>query len=241
MLPVTVSFRRPNQSSTKFRCNSSFFTIIFHHRSVIVSSTTFSASFLSLFLISILLPFSSSFLVKIWVQYNGMSMAFSGQARFSAEFNSEAIGDATGETVLVTLPPRVVMGKSVHVRISRAAYEAGLASCQTHLHGRLTLQKGDTPVTTQAMKLKLSKLWPHLQNWSLTPLGKGFFEFNFNSIDDMKRIWALGNVTSNLVYWGFIVDLRTLLLKLKHKPMHRYGSDSWIYLKNIGRNKHYLK
>lgn len=113
----------------------------------------------------------------------------------SAKSFAQALsGDATGETVLVTLPPRVVMGKSVRVQISRAAYEAGLASCQTHLHGRLTLQKGDTPVTTQAMKLKLSKLWPNLQNWSLTLLGKGFFEFNFNSIDDMKRIWALGNV-----------------------------------------------
>lgn len=57
-----------------------------------------------------------------------------------------------------------------------------------------TLQKGDVPVTTQALKARLSKQWPQLQNWNLTPLGKGFYELNFSSIEDMQRIWALGNV-----------------------------------------------
>jgi len=26
----------------------------------------------------------------------------------------------------------------------------------------------------------------------MLPLGKGFFEFNFSSVEDMKKIWALG-------------------------------------------------
>ena len=44
------------------------------------------------------------------------------------------------------------------------------------------------------MKAKLSNLWPQLRNWRLIPLGKGFYEFNFNSIEDMKHVWALGVV-----------------------------------------------
>lgn len=91
-------------------------------------------------------------------------------------------------------PPKIVMGASVRVRISKAAYESGLAACRTHLHGRLTLHKGDVPVTTQALKARLIKQWPQLQNWNLTPLGKWFYELNFSSIKEMQRIWALGNV-----------------------------------------------
>jgi len=33
-----------------------------------------------------------------------------------------------------------------------------------------------------------------LQNWSLIPLGKGFFELKFSSIEEIQRTWALGNV-----------------------------------------------
>jgi len=33
-----------------------------------------------------------------------------------------------------------------------------------------------------------------LQNWGIVPLGKGFFELKFNSIEDMRRILALGAV-----------------------------------------------
>lgn len=102
---------------------------------------------------------------------------------------------------LANLPPKVIMGDSVRVKISQAAYEAGLSACQSNLHGRLTLHKGDSPLTTQALKAKLSNLWPQLRNWSLIPLGKGFFEFNFNSIEDMKHVWALGvvNLKSGLL------------------------------------------
>lgn len=94
-------------------------------------------------------------------------------------------GESSGEPFLAQLPPKVIMGKSVRVKISRAAYELGLAACQTHLHGRLTLHKGDAPLTSQALKAKLNVQWPQLQNWNLTPLGKGFFELKFNSIEDM--------------------------------------------------------
>ena len=103
-------------------------------------------------------------------------------------------GELSGDPSLAQLPPKVVLGSSVRVKISRSAYESGLAACKTHLHGRLTLRKGDTPLTTQALKAKLSIQWPQLQNWNLIALGKGFFELRFNSIEDMRRIWALGAV-----------------------------------------------
>jgi hypothetical protein len=100
----------------------------------------------------------------------------------------------SGEIQLSQMPTKVVMGNSVRVKISQAEYEFGILDCRCNLHGRLTLNKGDSPLTTQALKQKLNNLWPNLHNWNLTPLGKGFFEFNFSSIEDMRKIWALSVV-----------------------------------------------
>jgi hypothetical protein len=93
----------------------------------------------------------------------------------------------SGDLQLTKLPPKIVMGTSVRVKISQAEYEFGVAACKRNLHGRVTLHKGDPPLTTLSLKHKLSGLWPGLHNWNLTPLGKGFFEFNFSSVEDMQR------------------------------------------------------
>lgn len=97
----------------------------------------------------------------------------------------------SGDLQLTKLPPKIVMGTSVRVKISQAEYEFGVAACKCNLHGRVALHKGDPPLTTLSLKQKLSGLWPDMHNWNLTPLGKGFFDFNFSSIEDMHRVWAL--------------------------------------------------
>jgi len=109
----------------------------------------------------------------------------------------QALSGPTYYHQISQLPPKVVMGKSVHVKITQAEYEAGLVDCCSNIHGRLTLRKGDSPLTTLALKMKLSKLWPNILNWDLTPLGKGFFEFHFNTVDDVQRVWAMGAVSFN--------------------------------------------
>jgi len=91
-------------------------------------------------------------------------------------------------------PPKIVRGKSVRVKINQIEYEQGLHDCSSNIHGRLLLRKGDVPLTTQALKMKLCNLWPNLHQWDLTPLGKGFFEFHFDSVDDMRKVWAMGTV-----------------------------------------------
>lgn len=117
------------------------------------------------------------------------------KSKVTSKSFAQILSDEDPDASLLAQPPlKVVMGNAVRVKISRASYEVGLAACKTHLHGRLSLHKGDAPLTTQALKAKLCNLWPHLQNWSMIPLGKGFFEFNFTSIEDMRRIWAIGTV-----------------------------------------------
>lgn len=145
------------------------------------------------------------------------------------------------DLLLHQLPPKVVIGDSVRVRISQAEYESGIADCKIHVHGRITFNKGDTPLTTQAVKLKLDGFWPSLKNWSVIPLGKGFFEFKFSSIEDMKKVWALGVVNlkpGSLRFYCWSRDF-TLIIRSKHMP--KSGLDCFIYLMNIGGGRPFLK
>jgi len=111
---------------------------------------------------------------------------------FAQALSGSSSGGLSDDNFLAKLQPKVVMGDSVRVKISQATYKLGLAVCQFNLHGHLTLHKGDSLIITQALKVKLINLWPQLSNWSLIPLGRVFFEFNFSSIEDMKYVWALG-------------------------------------------------
>jgi len=105
---------------------------------------------------------------------------------------AQALSNSVSGTVQFdNLPPKVIMGDTVRVKITQKEYERGIADCRRNLHGKLTLNKGDPPLTTLVLKVKLSGLWPMLKNWTVTPLGKGFFEFKFNTIEDMRKVWAM--------------------------------------------------
>lgn len=110
------------------------------------------------------------------------------------------------------------IGDTVSIKISQDEYESSLVACRNNLHGRLTLHKGDSPLTTKALKLKLNDLWPSLKNWSMLPLGKGFFEFNFQSVEDMRKILALGAVNLKLMLKS-TVGQRTSRHNIRYKLM----------------------
>lgn len=59
---------------------------------------------------------------------------------------------SSDEHHLSKLPPKIVMGTSVRVKVSQSEYDSGVAKCQFNLHGRVTLHKGDKPLTTLALK-----------------------------------------------------------------------------------------
>ena len=106
---------------------------------------------------------------------------------------AQALSDSN-DPQLTQLPPKIMMGKSVRVKITQTEYEAGLTDCSSNLHGRLMLHKGDSPLTTLALKTKLNNMWSHIHNWDITPLGRGFFEFHFSSVEEMRMVWAMGAV-----------------------------------------------
>ncbi|KAF1872494.1 hypothetical protein Lal_00016795 [Lupinus albus] len=91
------------------------------------------------------------------------------------------------------LPQPCIKGDVVAVKIPEAAYQAGLQRCKTHLHGRLILAKGDKPTKFVELKSKLKDLWSMVGKWDMLSLGRGFYEFSFSSVEDMRLICATGS------------------------------------------------
>lgn len=56
------------------------------------------------------------------------------------------------------------------------------------------MSKGDKAYTAKDLFLKLLKLWKLSGNRKLVSLGRGFFEFEFSSLDDMRMAWAHGTM-----------------------------------------------
>jgi len=92
------------------------------------------------------------------------------------------------------LPMPYMRGDMLSVKITDDVYVRGLDACKTNLRGRLVLNKGDKPPTSKDLAVKLQKLWKVTGPWHLTSLGRGFYEFLFNSQDDMRTVWVAGTV-----------------------------------------------
>lgn len=84
-------------------------------------------------------------------------------------------------------------GEEISIKIPKEEYRAGLEGCKNHLHGRLVLSKGDAPIKANDLRLKLSSLWKPLGQWNLIPLGKGYYEFSFSSVEDLCSVHSIGS------------------------------------------------
>jgi len=78
----------------------------------------------------------------------------------------------------------------IDVRIDETDYLVGLEDFKTHLQGRIILSKGDKCLTHLDLTKKLQPVWKTLGPWKTILFGKGFYEFEFASLEDMR--WAFG-------------------------------------------------
>ena len=92
------------------------------------------------------------------------------------------------------LPKPLIRGEKVSITITQHIYEKGMEICKHNLRGRLVLNKGDKPYTTKDIHLKLQKQWKTTGEWSIVPLGRGYFEFKFSTDKDLRMVWASGTV-----------------------------------------------
>jgi len=103
----------------------------------------------------------------------------------------------TGSTKIALnddLPPPLIRGEQVSVKITQEVYEKGKAVCKNNLRGRLILIKGDKPYTKKDIQMKLQKVWITTASWSMTSLGRGYYEFFFANENDKRKVWVAGTV-----------------------------------------------
>ena len=93
---------------------------------------------------------------------------------------------------LTELPKPCLKGNFLSIKISEDVYQFGLANCNNYLHGRLVLSRGDKPLCSKDLREKLLHLWKPIKPWKMVPLGRGFFEFRFSCVDDLRSVWSNG-------------------------------------------------
>jgi hypothetical protein len=103
-------------------------------------------------------------------------------------------------------PQPCVKGGIDAISIPEHEYTAGIDACKHNLHGRIIWPKGSTPLSVMALKNKLAPLWKDLDKWGITSLGKGFYEFAFSSLEDVRRVrsvasWSLNPGMLKLFAW----------------------------------------
>jgi hypothetical protein len=87
------------------------------------------------------------------------------------------------------------------------------------LRARLTLNKGDKPFFARDLSAKIGKIWKTMTGWKMVPLGKGFYDFHFESMEDLKKIWAAGTVNLKpglLRFSQWTKDFKLLVQKQTH-------------------------
>jgi len=87
----------------------------------------------------------------------------------------------------------MLKGDKFSIEIPEEEYEIGMDSCKTNLHARVIWPKGSTPLTIVGLREKLKPVWKNLSPWGATSIGKGFFEFVFSSVEDARRVRAVGS------------------------------------------------
>jgi hypothetical protein len=107
---------------------------------------------------------------------------------FAAALAGSAVSDD------VPFPTPCIKGDALSIKIGQEEYHKGLDDCKKALRARLTLNKGDKPYAARDLSAKIGKIWKTTANWKMVPLGKGYYDFHFDSAEDLKKIWAAGTV-----------------------------------------------
>jgi len=132
------------------------------------------------------------------------------------------------------LPTPCIKGDALCIKICQDEYRKGVDDCKHASRARLTLNKGDKPYSARDLSNKIGKLWKTTAGWKMVPLGKGYYDFHFDSADDLRKIWAVGTVNLSRVCYVYHNGLKTSSTWHRSRRMYRFGYVWWSYLKSIG-------
>lgn len=123
-------------------------------------------------------------------------------------------------------PSPCIKGDALSIKICQEEYRKGVEDCSKVLRARLILSKGDKPLSAREVREKVGQIWKTRASWKMVPLGRGFYDFHFESVDDLKNIWAAGMVNLKpglLRFSQWTKDFKLLAQKQTHVSL-------WIHL-----------
>ncbi|PNX89051.1 hypothetical protein L195_g045168, partial [Trifolium pratense] len=98
--------------------------------------------------------------------------------------------------------------------------------------------KGATLFIVVALKNKLSPLWNDLAKWGVISLGKGFYEFSFSSLEDVRRVklvasWSFNPDMLKLFVWSKDFNHMVQQTHSAHVLVRLYGLSQEYWRPNI--------
>jgi len=129
------------------------------------------------------------------------------------------------------LPKAVVKGNMPAIEIPEEEYESGLDACKHNLHGRVIWPKGAQPLTVVSLKNKLSTLWKSIGRWGVTSIGKGYYEFVFSSVEDVRRVRAINSWDLNP---GFL-KLFTWTKDFNPSTLKQSSAQVWVKIHGLSQ------
>jgi hypothetical protein len=136
---------------------------------------------------------------------------------------------------LSQLPKPCVKGDRIAITIPEDEYLVGVEACKHNLHGRVFWPKGSPPLTVDTLKTKLSLLWKSIGKWGVISLGKGFFEFSFSTLEDMRSVRYVGS-------WHLSPGLLKLFAwTTDFNPSMQQQSSAQVWIRIYGLSQEYWR
>lgn len=133
------------------------------------------------------------------------------------------------------LPQGVIKGDCLAIQIPDDDYTVGMDAFKFNLHGRIIWQKGSMPLTAVALKTKLSQFWKDFSRWGVQFLGKGYYEFTFSTLEDVRRVRSTASWNLNP---GF---LKLFPWSKDFNPKIQNNSSTQIWVKIFGLSQEYWR
>lgn len=132
------------------------------------------------------------------------------------------------------LPQPCKKGDDVAIEIPEEEYIAGLEECNHGLQGKMIWPKGSTPVSIDKLRSKLLILWKSIGKWGITSIGKGFYEFTFSSLEDLRRVRSVGS-------WSLNPGVLKLFTWTKEFSSNRQQTSVQVWIRIFGLSQEYWR
>lgn len=132
-------------------------------------------------------------------------------------------------------PKPCLKGDDRAIQIPDDEYEAGLETCEHNLQGKIIWPKGSNPITVDSLRSKLSVLWKAIGRWGVTSIGKGYYEFSFSSVEDMRRVRTVGS-------WNLNPGILKLFAWSKDfNPNFQHQTTTHVWIRIFGLSQEYWR